>query len=99
MNVENIMYKTMTESDKNIMFAFVEWCSRHSYTKQEIYEKYTRDRSDNTYIPDYDTFVCEKWCNEPIDQIMADNDNEELEWCLEHSYTNDELFELFLKNK
>jgi hypothetical protein len=76
---------------------FIIWLSNNSYTYQNIYEKYTMDKCDHTFTPDYDTFICSKWCNEPIDEIMGCNDNTEMEWIMANSFTIEELFEKYIK--
>lgn len=78
---------------------FTEWIGKNHYHLEDIYSIYTRDRSDGEYYPDYDTFVCSKWTTvDEIPSIMADNDNTELEWVLENSYTLEELYDKWLKS-
>jgi hypothetical protein len=77
---------------------FAEWIGKNNYQLVHIYSKYIMDDCDREVYPDYETFVASKWttCDE-IPEIMVDNNNEELEWCLANSYTTEELYDLFLK--
>jgi hypothetical protein len=81
-------------------FDFTNWVGRNHYQLIDIYAKYTKDRRDGEITPDYDTLVATKWTTfDEIPSIMADNDNEELQWCLDNSYTIEELYKLYLKTK
>ena len=85
-----------SENDKE----FAEWLGKSHYQVVDIYSKYIRDPFDREVYPDYDTFVDTKWttCDE-MPEIMVDNDNTELEWCLANSFTTDELYNKFLSEK
>lgn len=92
--------------NNNISIRFVEWVSKNGYQLEDIHSQYERDRCDGTYSPIYtdefgnDTFIASKWTKHgPISEIMADNDNTELKWCLDNSKTSEELFNEFLESE
>ena len=79
---------------------FAEWLGKNNYSLVQIYAKYLREDDTREIYPDYDTFVVEKWSTHTdMDEIMIDNDNTELEWCLNNSFTTQELYEKFLLEK
>ena len=85
-----------SENDKE----FAEWLGKKNYIVVDIYSRYIREEGTREVYPDYDTFVATKWTTEDeMPEIMVDNDNTELEWCLENSFTTDELYQKFLENK
>lgn len=82
--------------------AFAEWIGKKHYVVVDLYAEYVReDYPSREVYPNYDsTFIGSRWTTfEEIPQIMADNDNTELGWCLENSYTTDELYDVYLNTK
>ena len=88
--------------NKNIDLEFIEWIGDNNYRLVNIYSKYTRNPYPYHYeiVPDYDTFIDKKWTDlDDIPEIMADNNNEELDWILKNSYSIEELYQKYLDVK
>lgn len=96
-------YKEFLNERKEMDYDFINWIGKNHYKLVNIYSKYDRNpdyQMRYEIFPDYDTFVAEKWTDmDDIPEIMADNNNEELDWILENTYTTEELYQKYLDSK
>jgi hypothetical protein len=100
---ENDKKQTRQDFEKGFFIAdaigFADYVGGRGFYKQDVYKKYSRDEYDKSICPDLDSFIETRWSIHPIDEIMLDNDNSELDWVLKNSYTTEELYITYLTSK
>jgi hypothetical protein len=86
------------EIENNESIQFVDWIGDKGYRKQSVYTayKWADDAIGDDRPEPIGEYLGEFWSTEEdIDLIMVDNNNEELDWIMENSFTTAELYKKF----